>query len=197
MFSGMGADERTGMEPEFKEELLRHGEQALQDVFSETFLTRFWSDVLSALQGGKIKSQFFDVRYVQRLEDGSLKELTEGDEGAKKVCYIAPKSVFDEYAQDLRTRGESPPLDLGDLRREMAKEPYWVPAPNREPRVHRVQINGSRQTCWVISLALNSKGEYLFPFGEDLEQVLEPNQPEQDQDEANSARDRAEDEKAH
>jgi hypothetical protein len=180
MFSGMGADERTGMEPAFKEELLRHGEQALQDVFSETFLTRFWSDVLSGLHRSKIKSKFFDIRWITRLEDGSLKEVTEGDENAEKVCYISPKSVFDEYAQDLRARGESPSLDLGDLRREMAKEPYWVLAPNRDPRVHRARMNGSRQTCWVITLCQNKDGKHVFPFGEDLEQLLDPNQKEED-----------------
>ena len=85
--------------------------------------------------------------------------------------------MFDEYAQDLRARGESAPLDLNDLRREMAREPYWVPAPSKEPRAHRASINGSQQACWVISLARNEKG-YIFPFGEDLEQILEPNPAE-------------------
>jgi hypothetical protein len=88
------------------------------------------------LQRGKIKSRFFHIRYVTRVEDGSLKEVTEGDEDAEKICYISPKSVFDEYAQDLRTRGESPSLDLGDLRREMAKEPYWVPKRPTESRAY-------------------------------------------------------------
>jgi hypothetical protein len=187
MFSGMGADERADMEPEFKEELLKHGEQALQDVFSETFLTRFWSDVISGLARLKIKSRFFDLREVFLQTDGTLKEATAGDEGALRVCYIAPKALFDEYAQDLRTRGESPPLDLGDLRREMAKEPYWVPAPSKEPRVHRAKVNGSVQTCWVINLGRDKQGKYIFPFGEDLEQILEPNQKE-DVDQANAER---------
>ncbi len=35
---------------------------------------------------------------------------------------------------------------------------------------------------------------YIFPFGEDLEQVLEPNQPERDTG-ADAARDRVQDEK--
>jgi hypothetical protein len=39
-------------------------------------------------------------------------------------------------------------------------------------------INGSRQNCWVISLERNGNGgAFLFPFGEDLEEILEPNQP--------------------
>ncbi|HZR05991.1 MAG TPA: hypothetical protein VFA61_09200 [Candidatus Udaeobacter sp.] len=167
MFEGAGAEERAGMEEAFRDALLIHGEQALEDVFSETFLTRFWSDVMSGLQRGKIKSRFFDVRHVQVVEDGCLKEVTAGDDNAIKVCYIAPKSIFDDYAQDLRSRGESPPLDLRDLRREMGKEPYWIAAPTREPRVHRARINGSLQTCWVISLERNGSGSHVFPFGEE------------------------------
>jgi hypothetical protein len=166
------------MEPDFKDELLKHGEQALQDVYSETFLTRFWCDVASGLARAKIKSRFFDLREVHQLEDGTLKEATAGDENTVNVCYIAPKALFDEYAQDMRTRGESPPLDLGDLRREMAKEPYWVPAPSREPRVHRAKVNGSVQTCWVINLSRDKDGKCMFPFGEDLEQLLNPNEAE-------------------
>jgi hypothetical protein len=177
LVGGTGGEERASLEPLFKEFLLVHGEQALQDVISETFLTRFWSDVLSGLQRGKAKRHFFDVRYVERQKDGSLKEASEGDGKAEKVCYIAPKSVFDDYAQDMRARGESPPLDLGDLRREMAKEPYWVPPPSNNTRQHRWMINGSRQSCWVISLERNGNGAFLFPFGEDIEEILEPNQP--------------------
>jgi hypothetical protein len=71
----------------------------------------------------------------------------------------------------------NPPLDLADLRRETAKKPYWVPPPNGGDRVHRVRIDGSRSSCWVISLECSGNGDYLFPSGDDLEQVIEPNQP--------------------
>src|SRR5262249_11882740 len=141
--------------------------------FSETFLTRFWTDVLSAVSRGKIKRHFFDLRYVKATKNGFLKEATDNKD-AIRVCYIAPKPVFDEYAQDLRSRGDEKLLDLGDLRREMAKEPYWIPAPSAEPKVHRTTIYGSQQTCWVISLEKKSDGTYVFPFGEDFEQLLEP-----------------------
>lgn len=191
MIAGSGAEERAGMEPEFKDEMIKHAEQALQDVFSETFLTRFWIDVISGLSRNKIKSRFFDVRHVHQADDGTLKEAEAADKIAMTVCYIAPKPLFDEYAQDLRTRGESPPLDLGDLRREIAKEPYWVATPSKEPRVHRVQIYGSIQTCWVINLGQDATGKYIFPFGEDLEQVLHPNQAERPEGDEKANRDLA------
>jgi hypothetical protein len=178
LIKGPGFDERSKTMPDFREFLVQHAVQALQDVTSETFLNHFWSDVLSGLQRGKAKRHFFDIRYIERLETGLLKEVTEGDNKSEKVCYIVSKSVFDDYAQDLRARGEAPSLDLGDLRRQMAKEKYWVPSPKAEPRVHRARLNGALQTCWVISLERNGTGNYVFPFAEDLEQILEPNQPD-------------------
>lgn len=173
MIGGAGADERSGMEPDFKEALLLHGEQALQDVFSETFLTRFWSDVLSGLRRGRIKKHFFDIRHVECLEDSQLRQVTSGDEKSEKVCYIDAKSVFDAYSQDMHSRGESPPLSLADLRREMTKEPYWIPSPKSGDRVHRIRMNGAKTSCWVISLEHNGDSNYLFPFAEDLEEILE------------------------
>jgi len=186
LIKGPGFDERQGCMDNFRAFLLQHAAQALQDVTSETFLNHFWSDVLSGLQRGKAKRAFFDIRYVQRQEDGSLKEIRKDDKTAEKVCYIAPKSVFDDYAQDLRARGESPSLDLGDLRRQMAKEKYWVAAPKAEPRVHRAMVNGAQQTCWVISLGRNGTGTFLFPFAEDLEQIIEPLQAEEEPSEDSS-----------
>jgi hypothetical protein len=67
----------------------------------------------------------------------------------------------------------------------MAKEPCWIPVPTREPRAHRARINGSQQACWIIGLEKNRDGQYVFPFGEDLEQVLDPNQPDQAIDKGN------------
>jgi hypothetical protein len=187
LFKGPGLEERDAMMQDFRDYLLQHAVQALQDVSSETFLNHFWSDLLSGLQRGKVKRHFFDIRYVQRLENGMLKEVAKSDDKVEKVCYVVPKSVFDDYAQDLRARGESPPLDLGDLRRQMAKEKYWLPLPKAEPRVHRARLNGALQTCWVISLERNGTDNHVFPFGEDLEQILQPEPVKrQDEESANS-----------
>lgn len=177
MFEGAGAEERIGMEEAFQEALLIHGEQALLNVSNESFHIRFWSDVISALQRGRIKIHFFRLRTVIRLDDGRLKETTPDNEQAEKVCYVAFKPVYDEYAQDLRARGESPRLDIGDLSREIAGEPYCLPRPKGGDRVHRCEIKGSKQSCWVLSLEKDESGKYLFPFAEELQAIL--NGPEE------------------
>ena len=197
LIKGAGYDKRSSNMADFRSFLLQYALQASMDVTSESYLNHFWTDVISGLQRGKTKRAFFSLRYVECLKDGFLKAVASGDTkeeivkertpAAQKVCYIAQKSVFDDYAQDLRGRGETPPLDLGDLRRQMSKEKYWVATPKAEPRVHRATVNGSSQTCWVISLERNCTGNYVFPFAEDLEQVLEPNQPKQDDDDVNAA----------
>ena len=61
-----------------------------------------------------------------------------------------------------------------------------MPAPTAEPRVHRTYLNGSRQTCWIINLSRDKDGKYVFPFGEDLEQILGPNQNQSDIDQINA-----------
>jgi len=58
------------------------------------------------------------------------------------------------------------------LRREIAKERYWIPFPKGGDRVHRTRINGSRISCWVINLERDGDGNYLFPFAEDIEEIL-------------------------
>ena len=77
--------------------------------------------------------------------------------------------------EDLRSRNESTPLDLGNLRREMAKQP--VASPARATRTP--QKNQRLSQTWAINLERNEQGIYLFSFREDLEQALEPNQPRQ------------------
>jgi hypothetical protein len=56
----------------------------------------------------------------------------------------------------------------------MAREPYWIPSPKGGDRVHRWEIHGSKQSCWVVSLEKDESGKYLFPFAEELVEILEP-----------------------
>lgn len=182
MIGGFGAEERALNEGDFKTFLFTFAEQALQDVINETFITRFWTDVLSALQRGRVKKAFFQLRHVTIDADGRLIPAQEGDKDSMHVCYIAPNVVFDDYAQDLRARNEAPPIDLGDLRRQMAKELYWIPAPKSDKvRVHRASINGAKTSCWVINLAKDTKDNYVFPFADDFLEILDPQKMDDEQ----------------
>ena len=87
----------------------------------------------------------------------------------ERVCYIAPKSVF----------GKRTILGAG-------ANPRTARSPRPDP--------WSTPNLFGDHTGKDQKG-HVFPFGEDLEQVLEPNQPEQDKNEADDARDRSQDEK--
>jgi hypothetical protein len=39
-----------------------------------------------------------------------------------------------------------------------------------------VKVNGSAQRCWLINLSRDKDGKCIFPFGEDFEQLLHPNE---------------------
>jgi hypothetical protein len=156
---------------EFTEFLFVHAEQAMADVVSETFLTRFWRDgIISGIQRGKVHKSFFEICYVISDKEGKLREANEGDADAIKVCYIGHRPVYADYEQDMRARGNDKPLDVEDIRREMSKEKYWLEPPRRD-RVHRNTLAGIRTSCWVISLE-KDEHDYIFPFAEDLIDVL-------------------------
>ncbi len=173
---------------EFQQFLMKHGEQGLADVVEETFLARFWSDVITMRQRNKDFGNYMELRYVKFNDDGSLTPCPantpdkQADPNAKHVCYVGYQPLFDAYQVHKRSRGEDIPLSLGDVRREMEKEPYWIPLPKSaaSERCHRIRIRGTKTSCWVIILERVEGDEpeerrpFICPFAEDLINVLTP-----------------------
>jgi hypothetical protein len=159
---------------EFQSYLFKHGEQALADVIEETFINSFWRDIISGIQLAKISRKLLVTRYVKVLPDGRLTEVNANEDGAIHVVYVASESVFASYQAYKAGRREDAQQQLSDIRREMEKEPYWIPAPkSKDARVHRISIIGHKTSCWVITLEkeppVNGRpGRYLFPFAEDI-----------------------------
>ncbi|HEX8312322.1 MAG TPA: hypothetical protein VF614_13460 [Chthoniobacteraceae bacterium] len=173
----------------FQQFLLRHGEKGLADVVEETFLARFWSDVITACQRNEISKGLFEERYVTIQADGALEKANANAAGAIRVCYIGFKPVFACYLMYKRKLGETAPLGEGDVRRELEKERYWLPYPARKNEgVHRLRLNGTKTACWVINLERHSSGPedpraeeerpFICPFAEDLLNVLEAKRSE-------------------
>lgn len=179
---GTGDHERQSA---FQAFLLKHGEQGLQDVVEETFLSRFWADVITAVQrSDKIYGKYFALKYVAIQPDGSLREINANDPSAIHVCYVGFKPVFDGYLQYKKQLGEEAGLGIGDVRREMEREPYFIPAPKNDDRVHRVRMGGTKTSCWVINLSRDAGIEgdtrreearpFICPFAEELINILTP-----------------------
>ena len=165
---------------EYQAFLLKHGAQGLQDVVEETFLHQFLRDIVTFLQRGKINPDYFAIRHVQIQEDGRLKKIDANAEGARLVCYLNLEALFDSYQQHRRAIGEGVPLKLGDVKRELEREPYWVPRPKGGDRVHRISMAGNpKQSCAVLFMdrepgeAPEELRSFLCPIAEDLINILE------------------------
>ena len=172
---------------EFQNFLMKHGEQGLADVVEETFLARFWADVITMRQRNKDSGGYMELRWVKIEADGSLTPAKANlpdktaDPSAKQVCYIGYQPLFDAYQIHKRTRAEDVQLSLGDVRREMETEPYWIPLPkSATERCHRIRMHGTKTACWVINLErIDGDGPeeerpFICPFAEDLINVLTP-----------------------
>lgn len=159
---------------EFRHFLFKHGEQALQDVIEETFLSQFWRDIISGIQLGKIPRKLIVDRFVRIEPDGKLTKVDANLDDAVPVIYLAPEAVYASYQQYKASRREDAQQQLSDIRREVEKEPYWIPPPKaKDVRCHRITIGGHKSACWVLSLARaegagGKPGPYLFPFGEEM-----------------------------
>ena len=165
---------------EFWNFLIAHGEQGLQDVIEETFIAQFWNDVITMRRRGKVEPKFFSLKYVAVQTDGQLKEVPANNPDAIHVCYVGYDPVFQAYQSDKKARGEDVALGVGDMRRELEREPYWIGMPKGGGRSHRIRMGGAKTACWVINLerqAGEGKEEdrpFICPFAEELINVLSP-----------------------
>jgi hypothetical protein len=171
---------------EYETFLLKHGAQGLQDVVEETFLAKFLDDIVTYIQRGKIERKFFALKFVTFNEQGRAKEVHAKTPGARHVCFIAMKLVFDAYQQHKRTIGESVNLSIGDVRRELERERYWIKNPKDGDRVHRTRICGEKTSCFVFDMDRESGDApeelrpYIFPLTEELINALSPGNEAED-----------------
>lgn len=163
--------------------LIKHGEQGLQDVIEETFLAKFWQEIITMRSRGKVSSDFFQLRYVRRQENNALSIVTPGSPNSIYVCYIAFNEVFSAYQQDAKTRGEEPKLGVGDLQRELEREQYFLSKPEGKNGKHQIKMTANQKIlrCWAISLereANDPAAPFICPFAEDLLNTLSDSDPE-------------------
>jgi hypothetical protein len=166
--------------------LIGHAEKALRDVTDETFLNQFWQDIIHGIQRGKISRAYFSLSYVKvNTSDNSLTTVNANEPGAIHVCYISAGAAYDSYSKDRAEVRRDTNLSVADLRRQLEKEPYFMPFPTNATRAHRISMGGMRPSCWVINLEhqkpTGTKTEdempYLFQYAEDLTDVLSRTEP--------------------
>jgi hypothetical protein len=151
----------------FSNYVVQHSQQAFEDAHEETMVNRFWSEVIGGINTGAISRSFFFEKEIALDGKGRYdpSSISLEDTPKTNVIFMAAQEIYHEYEKDMRHRGNSPALSRADIQREISKEPYWVEAA-APPRVHRIQHNGKRYTCWAINVE-------KFPFGQILSDALQ------------------------
>lgn len=153
---------------------IHFAEIALQDVVDETFVNQFWSDVVSGLRSNEIDLGFFEPAVVKiNPDDGSLTKATAAVNGKEwtEILFIAAKNVFDEYAVYMRKQGKTPKNELADMRRDIAREKYWLPPPTNSSRAHSARIKGATSKVWA--LVAEPDNENCFPWAAEILELIE------------------------
>ena len=136
---------------------MTYGEQALRDVRDETFVSKFWDDLLQGVSRGKIPKHFFRCYHITPKHGGgySYKQgepFAARQPGTVAALLIKIKDVFPAYEELYRQRtGQTPPLSMGDIVRSIQAEPYWIP-PKKNRKYHQARANGALGAYWAISL---------------------------------------------
>lgn len=160
----------------FDEACLRFAEGALHDVVEETFTTKFWGDVISGIRSQEIELSFFEEAIVRIESDGSLTKatsaITESD-GSEwiEVLFLSPKVIFDQYSQFLRKSGRPPANEFADMRRDISREKYFIPAPRNSSRAHKVRIKGASTVAWAL-ISEESRDD-CFPFAAEIRELID------------------------
>jgi len=142
---------------QFRDFLMTYGEQALRDVRDETFVSKFWDDLLQGISRNKIPKHFFRCYHITKKQDGgySYKQgepFAARQPGTVAALLIKIKDVFPAYEELYRQRtGQTPPLSMGDIVRSIQAEPYWIP-PKKNRKYHEARANGVLGSYWAISL---------------------------------------------
>lgn len=137
---------------QFDDACLRFGETSLHDVMDETFTNSFWNDVVSGIRAREIDLDFFEQAVVQINPDGSLTKAAGAVSGPQwiEVLFLAAKPVYDQYAVYMRKQNRNPPNDYSGMRRDIARETYWLPPPQNSSRAHSARIKGATTKVWAL-----------------------------------------------
>lgn len=137
---------------------LNHGKSNAEEIEKDIFRLRWFTDCVNLVTGGHdadIK-KFIQVRRGGIMADGSVNILRGNipnimlSNNGRLYILIAPNELFAAYQRDQSRRREAVPIDIRNIRHELSREPYWIPAPRVKPGVHRFTVDGFRPQSWWV-----------------------------------------------
>lgn len=159
------------METDFRTFAMEHGSESQKEVTDTSYVNEFWQDLLNLIQvsDGHLRfKRFFSIKYADIVEDEDLagvrrivktSEIPRDDR--TPVMFVAYDAAYHIYTQEIRKGGREARLSIGDLKRELKREKYWL-WPKKDES-HKMSIEGiGRPVCWVFDLIQHPYGEQLI-----------------------------------
>lgn len=143
--------------PPFKKFTINAIQTESSDVTKINFISKFWRGITSLYE------RHDDIKHFMTFEPCSFDEhnratrFNYGSDGSiPEGCFpcvlIQIDPVYSEYAADARKSGDQAELSIQNLRAEMQKEPYWMPAPTVGTRAHRLKLSDKSgyKSTWIL-----------------------------------------------
>ena len=151
----------------FREFLIGHCREALEDVDAQVNVNQYWRWALDAAKSDAFGMTLSDrqrimkvVAYVNPKLVLSELQVKAGVEDSRKAwisyyLYFQPGPMIGMLREYMRRQGKDLPLDRADLRAQMKTRRYWVePTGARAKKgTHRQRFaGGGCEDCWCIAL---------------------------------------------
>ena len=126
------------------------------EVASVNFVVKFWHDVVTAVERGKISRKFMECAWCAIDDNNHVMRLVGKNPAGFPCILVRASEIYAEYELDCRSRGAEPDLTLSNIRNESQAERYWVPSPeSNKRRAHRLYFKEEGQRdVWVLRFDL-------------------------------------------
>jgi hypothetical protein len=155
MLQSHDADDMRG----FRDYLLNHVEQSVEEVQEQAYVQQFWTDVLAANKEGVFghspseRGEIFKAVADSTCHASISPQQTKtGEEDPWRAwssvkLFFTIDSLIARLKKWLKQQGRDLALDKNDLRAQMKVQGYWLEGE------HRQRFNGAKsgQRCWGIS----------------------------------------------
>lgn len=139
----------------FENWLYAHAAETQRGVEEMNFVEKFFKELMVVVNRKKIEDadKVLRVRMCSVDDAGNVQILEGLSADAPYYAIIESGAAHSAVSESWRRRnGEAFPLEEGALRAELRRDPYWVAAPRRGNRSHRLGRN--RAPCWVLRVDL-------------------------------------------
>jgi len=163
----------------YKQNLNRDGEflaftremtsETQRDTQEVSFIMQFWNDLMNILHmpGQSGVRSFVWLQYCRITNVGGrpcvATHQDHVDRTLTPALFLDPKPIYHIYEQEIRKNGRISPMSLGDIKRELSRERYWLKSQESQSLI--IHDHG-RHVCWAMNLLEHPLGTDFIDFFE-------------------------------